>query len=457
MLNFKKGNVSFIVSLLLLLILFAGLCSISSAANIIYKIFHLNVNNATLDNVINIFGEPHETVTGQPNSAEAGTLYDDIGGKTGNYYKLANWNVRFFLPNYKVTTLYVTNSKTSGGGSFQSVKPIYSVNAYGDVRWKDLSKLNLFNRKDLIASLTFNQQTVWPQSARTSPENSPEAILNRAKNPGLGVRSLHQQGITGKGVNVAIIDQPLYLDHPEFAGKIVKYFDTGCNSENSMHGPAVASLLVGTNCGTAPGAKIYYAAAPSWTGDTTYYAKSLDWIIEQNANLPASEKIRVVSVSAVPSGPGSPFIKNQQMWDVACARAERAGILVLDCTLHHGFIGACWYNTYDPENVIKCTPGYPGQPPYSVPGRILVPASPRTTAEEYNKGKFAYQYTGRGGLSWTIPYCTGVLAMGWQVNPNLSPRQMCQLLFLSAYVTPRGDNIINPRGFINLVKKTRAY
>jgi hypothetical protein len=37
-------------------------------------------------------------------------------------------------------------------------------------------------------------------------------------NPGLGVRELHEEGITGKGVTVAIIDQNMILDHPEFQG-----------------------------------------------------------------------------------------------------------------------------------------------------------------------------------------------------------------------------------------------
>src|SRR5262249_33985137 len=153
-------------------------------------------------------------------------------------------------------------------------------------------------------------------------------LLANMKNPGLGVHKLHAQGITGKGVKVAIIDQPLFQDHPEFAKKIVAYHDVGCESETSMHGPAVASLLVGSQCGTAPGARLYYVAAPSWTGDSAFQAKALDWIVGENAKLSAGDKIRVVSVSAAPSGKGSPFKKNQEMWDTAVVRAEQAGLLV---------------------------------------------------------------------------------------------------------------------------------
>jgi len=223
-----------------------------------------------------------------------------------------------------------------------------------------------------------------------------------------------------------------------------------------MHGPAVTSLLVGTNCGTAPDAQVFYAAVPSWKRDTVYEAKALEWIIEQNKKLPAGQKIRVVSVSAAPSGPGAPRDKNQYMWDLVCARAEAAGLLVLDCTNHHGFIGPCWYNPHAPESIIGCMPGYPGQAAETSPGHILVPTCPRTTAEEYNKGDFGYQYYGRGGLSWAIPYCAGVLALGWQVKPELGPVQMRELLFKSAYTKKDGAKIINPGSFIQLVRKTKA-
>jgi subtilisin family serine protease len=320
-----------------------------------------------------------------------------------------------------------------------------------------MSKLDISDRKGLPPTLTFNQKTVWPQPAYIPEGCSPEKLLSDAMNPGLGIRELHQQGITGKGVNVAIIDQPLYQDHPEFAGKIVAYHDVGCGSESSMHGPAVASLLVGTNCGTAPGARVYYVAAPSWTKDAAYQAEALYWIIEQNEGLSGAEKIRVVSVSAAPSGPGSPFDKHNKMWDSACRRAEEAGILVLDCTSHHGFIGPCWYDAGDPESVARCKPGFPGRTGFRPrPASILVPSSPRTTAEEYDKGEFAYQYYGRGGLSWAIPYCAGVLALGWQLNPDLGGEQMRELLFESAYTTRSGAKIINPKDFIHLVRRAKA-
>lgn len=360
-------------------------------------------------------------------------------------------------PSYYVLTRSSSQTQPQGRQSFQEVRRITSVKEFDDVRWKDMSGLDLSRRPSLPATLTFNEATVWPEATRMPAGCDPRRLLSDARNPGLGIHELHRQGITGKGISVGIIDQPLYQDHPEFAGKIAAYHDVGCGSESSMHGPAVASLLVGNQCGTAPGAKVYYVAAPSWKKDAASYAKALDWLLEQNKKLPEGSHIRVVSVSAAPSGPGSPFEKNREAWDQECSRAEAAGMLVLDCTQHRGFIGPCYYDAADPETVAQCRPGFPGLPGRFLSDHLLVPCSPRTTAEEYDEGKCSYQYCGRGGLSWSIPYCTGLLALGWQLQPDLTASQIRDALLQSAYMTEGKVRIINPGQFIRTVKATASH
>jgi serine protease AprX len=325
------------------------------------------------------------------------------------------------------------------------------IEPYQDVRFQDVTALDGNLGESMIETLWFNESTKWSEQDQRTAEN----ILKLAMNPGLGIRDLHAEGITGKRVNVAIIDQNMVLDHPEFQGKIVKYYDVGTNApsnEGSMHGPAVTSLLVGENIGTAPGANVYYVAAPSWTADAQYYADALNWIVNENEKLPEGDKIRVVSVSAAPSGRGSPFTRNNAAWDAAYQRATEAGILVLDCTINHGITAPCHYDLYDPDNIAKCTPGFPGEENHPMPDRIYIPTSMRTTAEEYQQGVFSYQYTGLGGLSWSVPYLAGVLALGWQVRPDLTGTQLLDILYRSAYITDGGLKIINPGAFIDMVR-----
>ena len=54
----------------------------------------------------------------------------------------------------------------------------------------------------------------------------------------------------------------------------------------------------------------------------------LSGFLEENSKLAPAERIRIVSVSAAPSGPGS-FVGGRKEWDAASQRAEAAGMVVL--------------------------------------------------------------------------------------------------------------------------------
>ena len=133
---------------------------------------------------------------------------------------------------------------------------------YDDVRGKDLSAFGRKLDAALVRTLWLNLETKLDAAGTSTLKQ----IVEAGRNPGLGVRALHAQGVTGKGVAVAIIDQNLAgTDHPEYRGKVAKYQDVGTGNgadSGTMHGPAVLSLLVGAQAGTAPDAVVYYAAAP---------------------------------------------------------------------------------------------------------------------------------------------------------------------------------------------------
>ena len=293
-------------------------------------------------------------------------------------------------------------------------------------------------------------------------ENITSEILENGKDPGLGVRKLHQQGITGKNVNIAIIDQHLLISHPEYADRIVAYYDAGCNKpedQGSYHGATVVGVLGGKTVGVAPEVNIYYAAAPSWEFDAKYFADSLHWIIDQNKNLPESEKIRLVSVSSAPESLND-WYKNGELWEEAVQAAQKDGIMVIDCRTDRetSFAFPSYWDVDDIDNVEKSSPGYPTDrnEDYNrdyYKGRIFAPASYRTFAQELKEGEYKYRYEGQGGLSWAVPYVAGVLALGWQVNPKLDPATMKELLFQSSWLNKEGVPFINPPAFIEAVRQ----
>jgi len=83
---------------------------------------------------------------------------------------------------------------------------------------------------------------------------------------------------------------------------------------------------------------------------------------------------------------------------------------------------------------------------------IRAPINYRTMAEIYGEGDYSYQYNGTGDLSWAIPYAAGVLAMGWQVRPELTADEMLRVLMETAYVDHEGYKFIFPAAFIEYLQ-----
>lgn len=133
-----------------------------------------------------------------------------------------------------------------------------------DARGYDISNLELPETE--LLNLCIDNTTVL------SPEQKAiiEFYTEKCKDPGLGIRTLHEQGITGKGVHMAIIDQPLGK-HQEYAANIRSHTDVNATEmrwcEASMHGAAVTSIAVGKSVGVAPDATVDYYSAVNMTQD----------------------------------------------------------------------------------------------------------------------------------------------------------------------------------------------
>ena len=181
-----------------------------------------------------------------------------------------------------------------------------------DYRTQNLAQLDLRNSLNNLLMAYFDDRTVWPPASKMPPGFDPQYIMGLGKDPGLEVRSLHASGITGKGVGIAIIDQPLLVDHQEYRDQLRLYEELLFfpDSENqqaaTMHAGAVASLAVGKTVGVAPQADLYFIAADVASGqdasgnylyDFTKAAQAIRRILEINQQLPSDRKIRVISMS----------------------------------------------------------------------------------------------------------------------------------------------------------------
>ncbi len=328
----------------------------------------------------------------------------------------------------------------------------YYLGEFSDLRGmplftKSIKNRDLSDKYEILLKSTFDTFTVWPPKEKMPSNFKPNEILSIGQNPGLGIKALHAKGITGNGIRVAIIDQPLLLNHEEYKNKILKYTPIDCNNiPPQMHGASVASILVGDKCGVAPGASLYYWAEPSWKKDYYQRSTALEQIIQFNKNKPLSERIRVVSVSVG-------FVedyKNLDLWKKTLEKAKQEGIIVIHCSSNISGVRCPLYQDRDnPANYEICY-FIQGRESRITPGRIYVPIDNRTTASF--QGEDDYVFWSRGGLSWGAPYLAGVAALGLQVNPDLNPNEV--LKYLKETGTPfKKGCIVNPPKYIEQVKK----
>lgn len=316
-----------------------------------------------------------------------------------------------------------------------------------DYRTQNLSQLDLRNSLNNLLLAFFDDRTVWPPPNKMPVGFDPQHILELGKDPGLEVRSLHARGITGKGVGIAIIDQPLLVDHQEYRDQLRLYEELLFfpDSENqqaaTMHAGAVASLAVGKTVGVAPEADLYFIAADLASGkdangnyqyDFTKAAQAIRRILEINQQLPPERKIRVISMSF---GWAAGYAGYDAI-SAATADARAQGVFLVSAypamEQIYGFKLSGMERTplADPNLFVSYTRShfcevYADRFPPCQPGTLLVPMSSRTTASPM--GKDEYVFYRMGGESWTMPYLAGMYALAAQVDPAITPERFWEL------------------------------
>jgi subtilisin family serine protease len=305
-----------------------------------------------------------------------------------------------------------------------------------DLRSRDLSKIDMTDSLADLLYATFDSKTQWPASDKIPAGFDWQKIMEIGKDPGLGMRSLHEQGIAGQGVGIAIIDQPLLVDHQEYRDRLQLYEEINIlpDSEAAMHGAAVASIAVGKTVGVAPGADLYYIGA--WTGDWEpstnnftwnfkYYAQAVRRILEINQDLPEDRKIRVIAMQVG----WSPDQVGYDDITAAVNEAKAEGILIVCSNLSDiygfNFQGMGRDSLADPNQFESYVPGlwwaknfYDGMP---LRQALLIPMDSRTTASPTGTEDYAFYRT--GGWSWSIPYLAGTYALAVQVKPDITPEE----------------------------------
>jgi len=334
----------------------------------------------------------------------------------------------------------------------------------------DASKLDLRNSGKLLSLSDFDNNTKFPAQDKLPDNYNPEQIFKNGKTPGLGIDKLHEQGYTGKGINIAIIDTPMSVDHQEFEDNKPNYFEIGAlpNAKAEMHGMAVTSIVAGKNTGIAPGAHVDYYGAGQWDlkeqkYTTKYKVEALKQIEARNQTLSDDKKINVVSMSwAVPKDD-----PNYKEYQETIKKLEDKGVFVINCQepyLHNYEFGGLRKTPGKDSNdsasykIVLAVTDQIGEENYAdkTQGNAILVPSERTLAGP--SGKDNYVHYPEGGSSWQAPYVAGVYALAKQANPNLTPDEFRKKTLETGtpYYSPSGQlvgKIINPEKLIEDVSK----
>lgn len=387
-----------------------------------------------------LLGEPSKQQEGKSGGMlTLGYEYPDI--------QIAFWKMRDYDAPFTLGRIYYKEKQMDIGEDKKIVlrteDDLQKMDRFWGLANVSLVKLDLKGHLKFLNTMTFDTLTEWPAEDKLPDGFRPVDFIANAKNPGLGVRSLHEKGIDGSGIGIAIIDQPLLLGHAEYTSALTRYDETGLKDLSpQMHGSPVTSIAVGKNLGVAPGASLTYFAVPMWERDNMPYITSLKKILDWNKILPDSERIRTVSIS----NGMFPNYPHYEEWKEILKQAEDQGILVVTCDpamLDYGI--ASLKPGEDPDNPENYDPGY-----YSSKGDVIkVPGANKTVAS--HRGNDVYTFDRMGGMSWGAPYIAGLAALAYQVDPDIMPQEIIRFLIDTAFKTGAGP-IVNPVGFIERVR-----
>jgi len=311
------------------------------------------------------------------------------------------------------------------------ISAVDDVEAYENVyAYQTSVTADLSDSPALAYSLSFSNLTSFSKL----PEGyDPDALLEWGKYPGLNVDILHKHGFTGKGAVIAYVDQPI-SPHEQYRDANVHYTNNSGNSD-SMHGPAVLSLLAGKDTGTAPEAEVYFYGHAAWKADQTTHAECLYQIIEQNKSLPEGQKITMVGFSD-----NIDFSEaNAEALEKAVEACEEAGIMVWFCGEYDTLAFLPITDKNNPNN-LDYNPLYCS----GSPELVSVPASGRTSAG--SSSTYIY-WGGSGGVSWTMPYVLGLYGIVLEIDPSLTQDELRSMIVDTAYKN-NGMRIVNPVGFV---------
>jgi hypothetical protein len=329
--------------------------------------------------------------------------------------------------------------------------------------YHDLSELDLHDYKDLFMYIPqtsmrisgisgWTTNVIWPSPDKMPKGFNPNKILEQAK---------YTQRIdaTGKGINIAVIDNMLDITNPEYAENI-KYFQPIKEKGilPNKHASMVMGNLCGKNTGIAPDVNVYFFSKLVYQNRNSNNKELCDIlrnVIEFNSKQPKGKKIHILSCSW--------GVRKQYSPEVCelLSQLQSNGVKIILCSSNddknnsYTLSGRDFMPCNNP-NMTDIQPDIQNEETVNnlnklyqnEPDKIIgIPTNMKTTPLESD----GWQYRIFGGESSSAPYIAGVYACALEGNQLFMTRpnwqsELNDILKSTATITDDNNYIINPKG-----------
>lgn len=301
--------------------------------------------------------------------------------------------------------------------------------------FEDLSEHEFEDNIDasIIRKVPFSTRTIFPKN---HPFHFDQSIFNTFDD----VRKLHELGIDGSGVNVAIIDFTFDTVPNELQECLNNFVNCNDNAEVHFHGTTTATQFCGKNIGIAPKAKLwFYGTGQGKNNIEKDDLSALKDIYEQNKK---GANIRIISISS------SVHRENPEFEELYKKLLEQ-GCYIIDsplfgkdftCINQDSKTGELYYSDWQVLSMDKD----------ELQNKIAVSTGGKMTPLVTTKDD--YLYCGQATYSWSIPVLAGYFALTLQVNPDLTYNEFLEL----AHKTKKNENgitLFNINGVIDELNK----
>lgn len=283
--------------------------------------------------------------------------------------------------------------------------------------------------------------------------------------PQIGVPAAWQEGFTGRGVTVAVLDSGIDAQHPDLAGRIAvaKNFVGGPDGDQVGHGTHVASTLTGTGAasggayrGAAPDVRLLDAKVCSADDGCPEDAilAGMEWAA-------AEQRAAVVSMSL--GGPDAPG--DDPLEQAVNTLSARHGTLFVIAAGNNGELGtgtidspgsaasALTVGAVDDDDVRAPFSGRgPTAGNYLLKPDVTAPGVEIVAAKASGTGPVGESYVAASGTSMATPHVAGAAAILLQQHPDWTGAQVKAALMAAAKPMPGASGFDQGAGRVDVAR-----